>query len=159
MNKHTLIFLKKKDKILMLNRESTPLMGLWNGIGGKIEEGETALQGAVREVKEETGIDVPIEQMIHKGHITYIFDKTFKGGIELYTVECPEEESYPTPKGSVEGILDWKKIDWLLDKDNTGVDNMIPKLLPTVLNEANRYQHHFVIENSHIEQYTLTQID
>ncbi|USK57773.1 NUDIX domain-containing protein (plasmid) [Cytobacillus solani] len=44
----------------MLNREKPPIMGVWNGVGGKIEKGETSDEGALREVFEETGIRVEI---------------------------------------------------------------------------------------------------
>lgn len=33
--------------------------GLWNGIGGKIEEGETAADAMRREFREEAGVDIP----------------------------------------------------------------------------------------------------
>ncbi|SCN45286.1 MutT/Nudix [Bacillus cereus] len=42
----------------MLNREYDPVKGLWNGVGGKIEKGETPLENAIREIKEETNIVV-----------------------------------------------------------------------------------------------------
>lgn len=41
MYKHTLCFIKRNEEILMLNREYDPVKGLWNGVGGKIEKGET----------------------------------------------------------------------------------------------------------------------
>ncbi|SCB68392.1 Uncharacterized protein BWGO95_02532 [Bacillus mycoides] len=31
----------------MLNREYDPVKGLWNGVGGKIEKGETPLENAI----------------------------------------------------------------------------------------------------------------
>ena len=33
-------------------------VGQWNGFGGKVEEGETIEEAAIRELKEEAGIDV-----------------------------------------------------------------------------------------------------
>ena len=35
--------------------------GKWNGFGGKVEEGETILQAALRELKEECGASVASE--------------------------------------------------------------------------------------------------
>ena len=34
------------------------MRGKWNGFGGKVEAGEDILEAAIREVKEECGIDV-----------------------------------------------------------------------------------------------------
>lgn len=41
------------------NRPTFPFM--WECVGGSVLKGETSLQGAVREVKEEVGIDLPPE--------------------------------------------------------------------------------------------------
>ncbi len=52
-------FLLKKDKddyrVLLLKRKQT-IKGAWTGVGGGIEEGETAWQAILREIKEETGL-------------------------------------------------------------------------------------------------------
>ena len=42
---YTLGFIRCKDnnKILLLNRNKSPWMGLYNGVGGKLQSGETAL--------------------------------------------------------------------------------------------------------------------
>ena len=56
--KYTICFIRNNDQILMLNRDFAPTQGLWNGVGGKIKENETPLQCVVREVKEETSIDI-----------------------------------------------------------------------------------------------------
>ena len=47
--RYTLIFLMRGGDILMLQRRKPPNQGLWNGIGGRIEEGETPEQCALRE--------------------------------------------------------------------------------------------------------------
>ena len=51
-----LVFNKEKDKILMCKREKNPYKGLYNLVGGKLEDGENELDGAYRELEEETGI-------------------------------------------------------------------------------------------------------
>lgn len=45
-----------ENKILMCKREKEPYKGLYNLVGGKIEEGEESLDAAYRELEEETGI-------------------------------------------------------------------------------------------------------
>lgn len=47
---------KEKDKILFCKRMNDPYEGLYNFVGGKIEEGETHISAAYRELYEETGI-------------------------------------------------------------------------------------------------------
>lgn len=56
MFNQTLCFIRKDDEILMLNREKAPLQGLWNGVGGKMEENETPMACILREIEEETGL-------------------------------------------------------------------------------------------------------
>lgn len=51
-----------RDRVLLVQRASEPLKGHWTLPGGMLEVGESLTQGAAREVKEETGLDVdPIE--------------------------------------------------------------------------------------------------
>jgi 8-oxo-dGTP diphosphatase len=51
-----LIIDKKKENILMCVRNKEPFKGLYNGLGGKIEKGESVLLSAYRELFEESGI-------------------------------------------------------------------------------------------------------
>jgi 8-oxo-dGTP diphosphatase len=51
--KATLLFVIRDHSILLINKKTGLGAGKVNGPGGRIEPGETALQGAVREVQEE----------------------------------------------------------------------------------------------------------
>lgn len=55
-----LCFIFKEDRVLLLKRCPTKKVfpSKWDGIAGKIEPGETALQACIREVQEETGLTV-----------------------------------------------------------------------------------------------------
>ena len=97
MYKHTLCFIKRNEEILMLNREYDPVKGLWNGVGGKIEKGETPLENAIREIKEETNIKVTHDQIQFKGIIKWE-DSSYSGGMYVYLVELFNEFTYHTPK-------------------------------------------------------------
>lgn len=124
--KYTLGFIRCKDKILFLNRQKAPWMGRWNGVGGKIDPGESPYDCIVRETFEETGLKLP--QYKAKGVIRWVRDGTDLGGAYLFSANVSDEvmAAYTTPKCFChEGILDWKTLDWLLNPDNTGiVDNV-----------------------------------
>lgn len=47
-----------RDKILLIERGKEPLKGQWSLPGGALEVGETLEQGIIREVREETGLEV-----------------------------------------------------------------------------------------------------
>jgi len=59
----TLAFIKSPDgdSVLMVHRtfrETDENLGKWNGVGGKVERGEGVAEGMVREIREETGLEV-----------------------------------------------------------------------------------------------------
>ena len=54
----TLMFLRRNNEILLGYKKRGFGEGKWNGIGGKVNEGESVLQAALRETKEEIGVDV-----------------------------------------------------------------------------------------------------
>jgi len=51
------VFNPAMDRVLMCKRHKEPYLGLFNLPGGKIEQGESGMDAAYRELLEETGID------------------------------------------------------------------------------------------------------
>jgi len=61
MSKHTiatLCFLLKREKILLGFKKRGFGMGKWNGVGGKVDADESPLIAAIRETREEIGVNV-----------------------------------------------------------------------------------------------------
>ena len=56
------------DKILLIKRRTVPFRGYWALPGGRVESGESVEQAIVREVKEETGLDIAITRKIGEYH-------------------------------------------------------------------------------------------
>ena len=52
------------DKILLIKRNTVPFKGYWALPGGRMDPGENVEQTIVREVKEETGLDVAVVRKI-----------------------------------------------------------------------------------------------
>lgn len=53
-----------QGRLLLVQRANPPAQGSWSLPGGRQEPGETAEQGVVREVREETGLTVRVEREV-----------------------------------------------------------------------------------------------
>ena len=58
------VLIRDGDLYLLIKRAAEPDAGLWSIPGGLVELGERAVEAAVREAKEETGLDVEIEEVL-----------------------------------------------------------------------------------------------
>jgi len=70
------VYRQAKDgfKFLLLKRAKTKMYEhLWQGVAGKIEEGEKAWEAAVRELKEETGFEP--KRMFVADHVGKFYEK------------------------------------------------------------------------------------
>ena len=65
------VFNKETDKMLMCKRRHNPYKGLSNFVGGKIEENESGLDAAYRELEEETAITKNDITLSHLMDFTY----------------------------------------------------------------------------------------
>lgn len=112
MIESTLIYLKRNNKFLMLHRtkkENDINEGKWLGIGGKLEPNETPDECIIREVKEETGLEL----------ISY----KNRGYIMFYNTKCETEKIHLFESSDFsgdiiecnEGDLSWIDIDKIMN--------------------------------------------
>lgn len=135
----TLCFLLNGDDILMLHRKFPPNQGLWNGVGGHIEPGETPRQAIIREVAEETGYMITEPQFA--GLLTWEGFEIPPGGIAIFTAEVPHREFITNH----EGELAWVTREWACTAPEV-VDN-IHVFLPKVLAGETSLHFHFSYRN------------
>src|SRR5690606_3914655 len=76
-----------------------------------------------------------------KGIVTWIVDGKGVGGMYVYLVELPSDYYYETPVRTAEGILDWKKIEWILHTENKGVVNNIPRSIQRIITSVKCFEH------------------
>ena len=114
MKKTTIIYLEKNNQYLMLHRnkkENDINKDKWIGVGGHIEDNETNDQCIVREVKEETNLDLIDFDLL--GEVTFNID----GFVEIMYVY--KSMNF---KGEInecnEGTLEW------VDKDKLHLLNL-----------------------------------
>ncbi len=57
-------FIVKDGKVLLTRRAQEPRRGLWTVPGGVVELGETLKEAVAREVREETGLEVEVDDVV-----------------------------------------------------------------------------------------------
>ena len=105
----TLCYIEKDEKILLLKRnkkENDVHEGKWIGLGGKIEQGESPAECIIREVKEESGLNIMNPKL--RGILTF---PKFKDNIDWYVFLYTANEFTGKLIDSPEGHLEW------IDKD------------------------------------------
>ena len=131
----TLCFLLYEADVLLIHRQFPPNQGLWNGVGGHIEPGETPRQAIIREVAEETGFHISDPEF--SGILTWDGFEIAPGGIVIFTAEVPHRNFV----SNHEGTLAWKSQSWACSSPQV-VDN-IHVFLPRILAGDPPLHYHF----------------
>jgi ADP-ribose pyrophosphatase YjhB (NUDIX family) len=74
MRQTTLCFLLKDDRVLLGMKKRGFGVGKWNGMGGKLIEGETAVQNVIRELNEEIGVELTARDLKEVAVLEFNFD-------------------------------------------------------------------------------------
>ncbi len=97
---------KNRNSTLMLHRikkENDYHQGKWNGLGGKLNEGESPEECAIREIKEESGLVV--KNPLLKGFLTFPnFDGVDNWYVFVFTFNQFEGKLIDSPEGKLEWI-------------------------------------------------------
>jgi len=73
MKQTNLCFLLKDDMVLLAMKKRGFGAGKWNGVGGKVQEGEDVTTSAIREIKEEIGVTVAAGDLELVGTLDFDF--------------------------------------------------------------------------------------
>jgi 8-oxo-dGTP diphosphatase len=77
-----LVYSQNGEKLLFCKRSKEPYKGLYNLVGGKIEDGENGFEAAYRELEEESGIECTNIELHHMMDFTYYNQDCY---VEVYT--------------------------------------------------------------------------
>lgn len=98
--------------------------GKWIGVGGKFEKNESPDECAVREIKEETNLD--IKELIPRGIVTFCYNDDEPEYMHLFT--CTDFTGEMT-EDCAEGNLKWIELDQVMDLNLWEGDRIFLKLL------------------------------
>jgi 8-oxo-dGTP diphosphatase len=112
----TLIYARRGDRILMVHRnarsqEQDDHSGKWNGLGGKCEPDESPIEGARRELEEESGLRLDERAFTALGVIQFPNFKPHRSEdwiVFVFTAQVPDSFELPARSNS-EGQLHWVK--------------------------------------------------
>ena len=106
MRQATLLFLIEDDHILLAMKKRGFGAGLWNGVGGKVKDGETVTAAAIRECREE--IDVTPVGMWQVGRLAFTVEGRPDYGHDIHIFRC--EHWKGTPQETDEMRPQWFKV-------------------------------------------------
>lgn len=115
----------KGNKILLVKRAGEPGKGLWSIPGGLVEIGESIKDAARREVKEETGLDVRVDEV---ADVTEIIIRDEENKVKHHYVIV---DFFAVPlKGELKASSDALEVRWVEFKDlkNYSLTNTVKKL-------------------------------
>ena len=144
---YTLCFLTRYNQVLMLQRRNPPNQGLWNGVGGRIEAGESPFAACLREVQEESGYRLRAARFA--GVLTWRGFEIDDGGLYLFTAEAPVGDPAPC----AEGTLRWQTREWVLSAPD--VVSNIRHFAPHILSGAAPVLFHFDYDDGVIAQHEV----
>ncbi|MCI8411236.1 MAG: NUDIX domain-containing protein [Clostridia bacterium] len=123
------ILFNKNNEVLLLKRNSTGFSdGLYGFIGGHVEKNEMVINAAIRETKEEIGIDINREDLVFKSvmnrkvdknteYIDFVFIvKDWQGNIKNMEADKCSELVWCKPNNLPKNIIDFEK--YLIDNQD-----------------------------------------
>ncbi len=121
MRRTTLCLLIKDNQILLAMKKRGFGAGKWNGVGGKVSEGESIESAAIREMDEEIGVKAELADLRQVGSIKFYFAENpeFNQHMHVFTLRIwqgePAETEEMMPRWYGFGEIPYEAM-WVDDK-------------------------------------------
>ena len=157
---YTICFCLRGSQVLLLYRNKAPNAARWNGLGGKIESGETPLVAIQRELMEEAAIDVrQALDLSFTGIVTWTTGRHTTGASSggMYTFLARLAPDFPIwpDRPMNEGLLSWKALAWACDPRNRAVVSNVPRFLPLMLANPRPQEYNCVYRRGVLREMTV----
>lgn len=139
VNVETLLYIIRGDKVLLIRKKRGLGAGLYNGVGGKVNEGEIPIQAAIRECVEEIGVEPMGVEWV--GLLEFYNNGSLYGFVHVFKAENFNGE----PRESEEAAPIWFKIDEIPYEKMWEDDKF---WLPLVLKEGKKIYGRFHFANN-----------
>ena len=137
MKNTSLCYIKHNGKYLMLHRvvkKNDANKDKWIGIGGKFEDYESPHDCALREISEETGLNLQADDLEYRGIVTFVSDIYETEYMHLFTADltdCRGDIISGIPERNDEGLLEWVEINKVPELPLWEGDRIFLELLKT----------------------------
>ena len=156
-----LLYAFYQGEVLMLcGRSKDGLPGKWNGLGGKLEQGESMLDAAVREFQEEASCQTTADQWHWMGQLYFPNFKSQKNEdwwVNVYLIDLSLEQKNSIPvndDSQPEGALHFMSPEQAMNLDLWEGDL---HFLPLVFKRT-PFEGTFFYQNGRCEQFTVKEI-
>ena len=120
---------RKDNKYLLVQEAQESCRGKWNIPAGHLDEGESILDGAIRETREETGINVTLTGLISIDNLA-----SRQGIVLIFSAEVESGDIHINPAE----ILD---VEWLSLEEIKSLDLRGPHILDSILKSEEGIQY------------------
>jgi 8-oxo-dGTP diphosphatase len=125
----TLVYVIRDGSLLLMHRRKSPNLGLWSPPGGKIEPGESPVESALRELREETGLEGIAP---HLAAVVHESDTVRNEEWLMFVVRAEVPSGEPVANHR-EGVCRWVPLESVADLPTPPAD---PYILRAVLSNA-----------------------
>lgn len=152
--RRTLLFLQRDDEVLLAMKKRGFGAGRWNGVGGKLEAGETVEDALVREAQEEIGVTPVSYNLVAENDYLQDADTADPWHMYVYTYLCDRWEG--KPKESEEMAPKWFSVKDIPYEEMWDGDQL---WLPPVLSGRKVRGNYVFDHNDTLTSYNIEEVE
>jgi len=142
----TLCFPVRNGRVLLGKKNRGLGAGYWNGPGGHVEEGEGHMACAVRELREEFGLEARPDSLEYRGSSVFHNPPGKYAEVKVYNYVCTEWDGDPSPNDEMDELRTFSLRPFELPLDLMWQDDGI-WLVPVLLHGMTVYGEYWFFDD------------